>query len=138
MQTEVRLNAPLEEVRKRVERIIQDELYAFDVTGKRRDGFVTGENGEWRINTVPEGKGIGAVAFTNVWMESPFDRWHWRKGGLISSTPQIQVLYLSSNEPLETKVRFDLYWANTPPPSGESDRLLAELAKAVNSQPRSQ
>jgi predicted Ser/Thr protein kinase len=136
VQTEVRINLPLDEVRSRVEQIIKDEFYAIDATGKRRDGFVTGEKGEWRISTVPEGKGIGTVAFTNVWMESPFDRWYWRKGGLLSSTPQIQILYLSSNEPLETKVRFDLYWANTPPAPAESERLLAELAKAVTSETR--
>jgi hypothetical protein len=62
VQTEVRINLPLDEVRSRVEQIIKDEFYAIDATGKRRDGFVTGEKGEWRISTVPEGKGIGTVA----------------------------------------------------------------------------
>ena len=97
-------------------------------------GFVPGETGEWWLSTVPEGKSIGAVAFLNAWMESPFDRWHWRKGGLRASNPQVEVLYISAEQPVETKVRIEVSWPNAKPRPGEPEALLNRLIKAAKAQ----
>lgn len=133
---EARVNAPLEDVRQRVERALQSERYdetSSSEQSKGRKGFVLGESGEWWIATVPEGKTLGAVAFVNAWMESPFDRWHWRKGGLIASAPQIEVHYISSNQPVETNVRIKITWPNAKPRPSEAELLLSRLISAARS-----
>jgi hypothetical protein len=122
IQREARVSLPLAEARKRIEQSIQ-----------RQEGtsFVLGESGEWRMNTVPEGKPIGSVAFVNAWKSSPFDRWHWRSGGLRASAPQIQVLFIASDQPVETKVRVVVQWPSIRPPQPETDQLAAELIGAI-------
>jgi tRNA A-37 threonylcarbamoyl transferase component Bud32 len=120
---EARVKLPIAEVRKRLERSIQEGGM----------GFVTGESGEWRMNTVPEGKAIGSVAFVNVWKSSPYDRWHWRRGSLQAASPQILVLYVASDEPVETKVQVVIHWPNVSPPQREVDELANALINAVGS-----
>jgi tRNA A-37 threonylcarbamoyl transferase component Bud32 len=131
---EVRVNLPLAEARKRIEQSIQAEGYFDGSAGEVREGwknFVLGEWGEWRMNTVPEGKAIGTVAFVNAWKSSPFDRWQWRRGGLVASAPQVQVLFIASDEPVETKVRLVVYWPNVKPPQPETDLLASALISTV-------
>jgi tRNA A-37 threonylcarbamoyl transferase component Bud32 len=133
---EVRVNMPLAEARKRIEQSIQGEGYSPDKNGEWREewkNFVLGESGEWTMTTVPEGKAIGTVSFVNAWKNSPFDRWHWRRGGLHASAPQIQVLFITSDEPVETKVRVTVYWPNVRPPQPQTDLLASALINAVGS-----
>jgi tRNA A-37 threonylcarbamoyl transferase component Bud32 len=133
---EVRVNAPLAVVRQRVEPPLGAEQYDEAASGewrKKRNGFVLGETGEWWLATVPEGKNIGAVAFVNAWMSSPYDRWHWRKGGLVASSPQVEVHYISSEQPAETKVRIEITWPNARPAPGEAEALLDQLITAAQS-----
>jgi hypothetical protein len=66
-------------------------------------------------------------------MESPFDRWHWQKGGLKASAPQIEVLYISSEQPAETKVRIEITWPNSKPRPGEVEELRSRLVSAASS-----
>jgi tRNA A-37 threonylcarbamoyl transferase component Bud32 len=122
VQREARAGLPLAEARKRIEQSIQAQ------EGK---SFVLGESGEWRMNTVPEGKTIGSVAFVNAWKPSPFDRWHWHNGGLRASAPQIQVLFISSDQPVETRVHVIIQWPNIVPPQPQTDQLAAKLIGAV-------
>ena len=131
---ELRVNAPLTEVRERVERALQakpGEYAGVGGSGREGKGFVIGETGEWWLSTVPEGKSIGAVAFVNAWMESPYDRWHWRRGGLVASNPQVEVHYIASDQPVETKVRIELTWPNAKPKPGEAEALLNRLIAAA-------
>ncbi|HET6408322.1 MAG TPA: serine/threonine-protein kinase [Chthoniobacteraceae bacterium] len=128
---EVRVQEKLEVVRDRVDQALRAEQFVVPGTDGTGKSFALGERGEWLMNTVPEGRTIGSVAFTNAWLESPFDRWQWRKLGLRSTSPQIQVLYITSNDPLETKVRFDAYWPNSKPPQPEAEQLLARLREAA-------
>jgi hypothetical protein len=136
VQREVRVKLPLAEARKRIEQSVQAEINFGGNPGEVREGwkgFVLGEAGEWRMNTVPEGKAIGTVAFLNAWQGSPFDRWRWRKGCLRASTPQIQILFIASDEPIETKVRVTICWPNVVLPQPETNELARILVSAVDS-----
>lgn len=133
---DVRVNAPFADVRQKVEQSLLAEQYDEVAPGqwqKKRNGFTLGETGEWWLATVPEGKNIGVVGFVNAWMNSPFDRWHWRKGGLVASNPQVEVLYLSSIQPVETKVRVKVTWPNGKPAPGDAETLLDRLVTAAQS-----
>jgi hypothetical protein len=120
---------PLKEARSRVERVLESAAYY--EAGKVNKGFALGEFGEWWMNTVPEGKTIGTVGFINAWMRSPFDRWEWRRGTLVTVAPQIQILYLSSQQPNETMVRIHIAWPNAKPASGEAEAIINRITNSL-------
>ena len=133
---EVRLNAPMAEVRERVERVLQAENDHQAVSEGNPDEskrFSLGAKGEWWMVTIPEGKRLGSVAFINAWKSSPFDRWQWRKGGgLVASAPQVSVLFISSEQPAETKVRIEMNSVNAKPRPEETEALRIRLINAAS------
>jgi predicted Ser/Thr protein kinase len=118
-----------------------------------RHGYVAGDMSIYSMNRVPDGKHIGAAGFENFAKPSPFDRWRWRQGTLVKTTPLIELTYVTTAgnlpsiyvpvdpdaPPAETSVQWQIDCGsfNYPDAYALSDQLRAVAATAQTAAPAS-
>ena len=95
------------------------------------EGYFSGNWPRWALASVPEGRTLGHVLIFNAWKLSPFDRWQWRAGRLVSVSPLVSVRLLSSEAPAETLVTINVAYADANADKAACEALMERLVKAA-------
>lgn len=70
-------------------------------------GYHVHSDGQWLLQTVPEGMTVGSLRLVQVEKPSAFDRWRIGWGAIQARSPVFQIQSISSANPAETIVRVE-------------------------------
>ena len=81
-----------------------DAVTAAIQTWTDKNDFALGDDLNWHLNTVPQGKRVAQARLREAWKPSPFDRWHATLASFTRVSPFLAFELVSSEAPAETYV----------------------------------